>query len=241
MPTLVQRTYDNFTGSNVANLPRLPAVITVPGADLRLTAESYFRFPDGTGMSTWDDVYTGSGASLTPAKTGITGATRPELNRRGQHRVIRFNGVNNATGINYNRAEPFTLCMVIYCPVQLADAFIATTIDSSSTFKGLGVTNTGLLKWWGGGVVTGPQLTPGWHFIAITADGIETKLCLDTSIVGNASSQASFTRSKLNIGGSVHSSRFTQMDIAEILNFPRALSTEELALVRADYTRRYDL
>lgn len=241
MATLVQRTLDEFTGPNVANLPRLPAVVPVQGADIRLSAESYFKFPDGTLLSTWDDVYTGNAVSLTPAKTGITGATRPELTRRGPHRVARFDGVKAATGVNYNRAEPFTLCMVVYCPVQLTNSFIATTIDSPTTFKGLGVEAGGLIKWWGNGVVTGPQLTPGWHFIGIIADGLSTKLCLDNTIVGGAEAGTAYTRNKLNFGGSVHSTRFTQIDIAEPINFPRALTEEELIQVRTAYQLRYDL
>lgn len=239
MTAIIQQTNDEFTGADVNLLPHLPATIPVPGVDLRISAEIYTRFPDGTNLSSWDDTFTAGAARLTPAKTDIAGATAPKLATVDGRRVASFNGTTDATGVNYNSPEPFTTTMVFKLPLAVTNTFLLTTLGAGSAFKGLGVEGGGLIKWWGDGVVTGPQLTAGWHIVTIVSDGLNTRLRLDDVVTAGATAGPAYTRAKLNIAGSAHSSKRTRMDVAEIVNFPRALTTDEVATIHATLKKRY--
>lgn len=239
MATLVHQLYDELQGADINTRPRLPLVVTVHGVDLRVSAETYRRFPDGTSMSSWDDTSTGSGAKLTPEKTDIAGATKPTLSTVDGRRVVSFNGTTDATGINYNTAEPFTITMLFKLPEVVTNAFLLTTLGSGSAFKGLGVEGGGLIKWWGAGIVTGPALTAGWHIVTIVSDGLLTTLRLDDVVTGGATAGTAYTRAKLNIGGSAHSTRRTRMDVAEVINWPRPLTAAEVDQMHKSIKTRY--
>lgn len=244
MPTIVDRTLEECAGPGVEDLPRLPAVITVPGADMRFTAESYYKFPDGTLMSSWDDVYTPGGVhKLTPEGTGVAGATKPMLTRIAGHRALSFDGISNLIGANYGIQEGYTFTIVAYMPEQLLNRFLATTIDSATTFRGLGVEASGLIKWWGNGLVTGPQLTPGWHIITVVADGLNTKIRLDDVTTGGATlNTTQMNRNKFVLGGSIHSAaNRARFYAAEVINYPRALTDAEIEKIHTSYKLRYDL
>ncbi|MGP9034890.1 hypothetical protein ACT17S_17695 [Glutamicibacter mysorens] len=244
MAALVQTVFAEFTGDNVSSLPKLPAIIPLRNPVFRVAAEHFYKFLDGTSVTSWYDVTTGSNQYMSPAKSQITGATAPKLATRNGNRVVRFNGTTDAIGMPFVTSTPVTFTMVVYLPVTAVSKFLLTTINSESTFAGLGIENTGgFAKYWGDGatVTSTNAMGAGWHIVTVVADGASSRIRLNDTTVTATETGGARPQTMINLGGSTHSTSRTQMDLAELIYWQQAPTSTEISAVHARLKAHYDL
>lgn len=239
MPTLVQYAYESFTGDNVASMDRLPAYLPVQGYDRRYYAESFSHVYDGAAVTTWPD-RAGSGTSLTPSGSTITGATAPVMGTVGRERVVRFNGATDALGQLYINDEPYTFTLAFYLPMAQPSVWLVSVADTG--YVGLLTKATRNPDFWGTGrASTAGELQAGWHVITVRAQGVNTSIRVDNTTEFTYAPGANYVRRRLTLGGATANSNRARMDVAELVHWPRALTTAEIDSVHTALVGRYGI
>ena len=230
-----------FVGASIGDLPRLPARVPVAGFARRWFAQHFDQFPDGTTIVEWPDTVVKS--KLTPAGSLIGDATNPILATRGDHRVVRFDGAKNALGVSYTPAktEPFTVTMVMYLPASpAANGFLYALSDTE--LKALYTDSAGVPVFRSVGSATAPAaLSAGWHVITGVADGANTRLRIDDGQTFTYAASTAFTRSMISLGRSAWGGGALRFDVADVVEWPTALTPSQVDEVHAQFKTRYGI
>lgn len=228
-----------FTGPGVGDLPRLPAYIPIGGYDRRFHAQSLMSLADGSAVSAWTDTEV-SGTSMTPAGSGLAGATAPVAATVGSNKTVRFDGVANATGILYLSNEPYTFTMVVYLAATRTNAWLMNVVDSGQF--ALFTNGANNVVWYGANRATSTgTLDAGWHIITVVAAGSATSIRLDDSVTEQNAAGGAYVRRRIGLGGSPLNTNRAKYDVAEVIHWPTALTAAEVEQVHGALKSRYGL
>ena len=239
MTTLVQYAYDSFTGPNVSGLDLLPWYLPVSGFDRRYYAQSYADVGDGSIVPSWVDA-SGGGVPLTPAGSIVSGAISPIMATVGRERVVRFNGTSDCLGQAYVSPEPYTFTLAFYLPVTQANIWLVSVADSG--VFGL-ITRDDRTTGFRGAqsAYSTVELKPGWHVITARADGANTALRVDNATTLVTATGSAYARKRLTLGGATANANRARMDVAELVHWPRALTSTEIDSVHSSLVGRYGI
>lgn len=224
---------DVLAASTTIPLPAAPTAhpVTVAGFTRRYLPKMLSTSLLGTVVTSVPD-QTGAGPALAPVVTG-SGAT---YNTAGGMSYLTFDGVANRMSAALTQAQPYTIAMVYRMKTAATSRALASLNNGAPLNPQFVRDSTGGVYMYSGTGTPLKTTTPGtatdWHFAYAIVDGANTVVGVDGN-VGTAYDSGAATVTGLRLGegaGSV----FTDYDVAELLFWPTALTTGNMATVRAD-------